>query len=61
MRYTLNTLLGLQEAAQARSADLPASRVETMIQTFCERHGDAIDDRADLGMLLLLLSVQSGG
>jgi hypothetical protein len=61
LRYTLNTLLGLQEAAQTRPADLPASRVEAMIESFCERHGDAIEDPADLGMLLLLLTSGSAG
>jgi hypothetical protein len=61
LRYTLNALLGLYEAARAGVANLPVSNVEAMMQAFCERHGQAIEDPADIGMLLLLVSGQASG
>lgn len=56
IRYTVNTLLGLLEAARAGVPGMTVPEVEAMTARFLASHGGAIDNKADLGLLLLLLT-----
>jgi hypothetical protein len=54
VRYTINSLLGLQRAGSTGPALFPGTTAE-LVDRFLELHGDAVHDPADLGLLLLLL------
>jgi hypothetical protein len=54
VRYTINTLLGLQRAGSTGAAPFPGTAAE-LVDRFLEVHRDSVDDPADLGLLLLLL------
>jgi len=56
IRYTVNTLLGLLEAARAGVPGISIPQVEEMTALFLASHGSAVQDKADLGLLLLLLA-----
>ncbi len=56
VRYTINTLLGLSEAARAGMAGIGESTVATMRSTFLERQLARVETPADLGLLTLLWS-----
>lgn len=59
-RYTVNTLLGLLEAARAGIAGVEVAEVDAMTRTFLAHHGRSIESSADRGLLLLLLSELGG-
>lgn len=56
MRYTINSLLGLQEANRAGHAGPAAELYPAKLQTFLDRQLGAVDNWADRGLLLVLLS-----
>jgi hypothetical protein len=56
IRYTINSLLGLQAAARQDPSQLDPAEVSALTTTFLERHLERIDNPADLGLLLVLLS-----
>ena len=55
VRYTINSLMGLQAAARERG-DVDSNDVEQLTEKFLSRHGDRIATPADLGLLLVLLA-----
>jgi hypothetical protein len=55
IRYTINSLLGLQAAATRQPDGPDPTEVARLTETFLDRHGDRIDSPADLGLLLVLL------
>ncbi len=55
VRYTINSLLGLQAAARSDPEELDPVAVERLAEKFLHRHGASIDNPADLGLLLVLL------
>jgi hypothetical protein len=55
-RYTINSLLGLDEAARAAVPGVAVERVDAMWDTFLERQSAQIDSAADLGLLTLALT-----
>jgi len=55
VRYTINTLLGLQAASAAGRGPEPA-RIEALIDAFAARHGSALHEPADRGLLLLVVA-----
>ena len=55
IRYTINTLLGLHEAASGGRPGVTSTDVAAMTQGFLERNRDRIATPADWGLLLLLL------
>jgi hypothetical protein len=57
VRYTVNTLLGLQEAARHDTAGDPfLAEVDGLVDRFLAVHGTDLPSRADVGLLTLLLS-----
>ena len=56
IRYTINSLLGLQAAARHDPSQLDPAEVSALTTTFLEHHLERIDNPADLGLLLVLLS-----
>lgn len=56
IRYSINTLLGLWEAARVRPSDRWLGDFDGMVETFMRRQFASIEDRADLGLLLVLLA-----
>jgi hypothetical protein len=56
IRYTINSLLGLQAAARHDPSQLDPAEVAALTTTFLEHHLERIDNPADLGLLLVLLS-----
>jgi hypothetical protein len=54
LRYTINTLLGLQQSARTDVGPEP-ERVRAMVDSFLERQYANITSYADLGLLLVLL------
>ena len=56
IRYTINTLLGVQRAAQSEGDDPFLQGAAEMIDRFLELHLGEIGNPADLGLLLLLLA-----
>jgi hypothetical protein len=55
LRYTVNTLLGLQRAARSDGKDPFSSTAAEMVDRFLELHLEEVSSPADLGLLLLLL------
>ena len=55
VRYTINSLLGLQAAATRQPDGPDPTEVARLTETFLDRHGERIDSPADLGLLLVLL------
>jgi hypothetical protein len=56
IRYTINTLLGLAEAARAETAGLGMTDVEPMFTAFLDHQSASVETPADLGLLALLVS-----
>lgn len=56
VRYTINSLLGLSEAARERVPGISADDVQTMIDSFVSQQLDAVVTCADAGLLTLLLA-----
>jgi hypothetical protein len=56
IRYTINSLLGLQATALHQPGEGDAARVEALTETFLDHHAERISSPADLGLLLVLLS-----
>jgi hypothetical protein len=56
IRYTINTLLGLNEAARSGRSGLSSNDVATMTEAFLRQNTARIDTCADHGLLALLLS-----
>ena len=56
IRYTINSLLGLQAAARHEPRQLDPAEVSALTTTFLEHHLERIDNPADFGLLLVLLS-----
>jgi hypothetical protein len=56
IRYTINTLLGLQASIGTTSASLSKDDLDTMIRRFLDCHFARLDNPADIGLLLVLLS-----
>ena len=56
IRYTINSLLGLQASARHDPSQLDPAEVSALTTTFLEHHLPRIDNPADLGLLLVLLS-----
>jgi hypothetical protein len=56
IRYTINTLLGIQRAAQSGGEDPLLQRSGSMVDRFLALHLDQTSNPADLGLLLLLLT-----
>jgi hypothetical protein len=56
IRYSINSLLGLQAAARNGSGGGDAAQVATLVETFLSHHEDRIETAADLGLLLVLLA-----
>jgi len=54
-RYTVNTLLGLVEAARAGIGDFSLDDVRAMVDAFVRLHGSRLSSEADVGLLILLL------
>ena len=55
IRYSINSLLGLQAAA-LHGSNGDAAEVGGLVETFLSHHADAIETPADLGLLLVLLA-----
>lgn len=56
MRYTINSFLGLQEAARNGHGSRFVDSYPEMLEAFLLRHADGITDWADRGLLLVLLA-----
>jgi hypothetical protein len=56
IRYTINTLLGLAEAARAGSPDLSRAEVDEMVEAFLSRGRGRVETCADTGLLTVLLA-----
>lgn len=56
LRYTINSLLGLQEAAQASIPGISTDQVATMLHMFVDQQYERLDSTADLGLLALTLA-----
>ncbi|HZR95644.1 MAG TPA: hypothetical protein VFA56_08110 [Gaiellaceae bacterium] len=56
VRYTINSLLGLQAAAQRDPEETDAAKVDALTSAFLEKRADAVANPADLGLLLVLLA-----
>jgi hypothetical protein len=56
VRYSINCLLGLREAARHGVGSSLAGGVDELIQRFTDRHYPGIRNHGDLGLLLVLLS-----
>ncbi len=56
LRYTINTLLGLNRAARAGDLGVTESQVGEMVAVFTRLNQTALDNVADLGLFVLLLS-----
>ena len=56
IRYTINTLLGIQRAAQSDGEDPLLQGSGWMVDRFLELHLEQTSNPADLGLLLLLLA-----
>ena len=56
VRYTINSLLGLQAVASRDGSGVDSTDVQRLAETFWERHGKYTTNPADLGLLLVLLS-----
>ena len=56
IRYTINTLLGIQRAAQSDGDDPLLQGSSWMVDRFLELHLEETSNPADLGLLLLLLA-----
>ena len=54
VRYTINSLLGLQAAAQQDPHQVDPDEVSALTTTFLEHHAERISNPADLGLLLVL-------
>jgi hypothetical protein len=54
IRYTINTLLGVQRAAQRDAGDPFVQSADVMVDRFLDLHLGEIANPADLGLLLLL-------
>lgn len=59
LRYSVNTLLGLNSAARAGGLGVSTAEVDAMVAQFAQVNARALDDVADLGLYVLLL-VESG-
>jgi hypothetical protein len=55
VRYTINSLLGLQASARRDPGALDPGDVSALTETFLEHHLERIGNPADLGLLLVLL------
>lgn len=55
LRYTINTLLGLQRAARTDQRVAFLGGTNAMVDHFLDLHRDVVTDPADLGLFLLLL------
>jgi hypothetical protein len=55
IRYSINSLLGLQEAAVREPRRGNIGEVSQLVERFLRNHYARIDDPADLGLLLVLL------
>ena len=55
IRYTINTLLGLSEAARVGAGGVNQHEVDAMVATFLDRQVTRVQTCADSGLLLLLL------
>ena len=61
-RYTINSLLGVAEAARAGVSETPPlDEVEARVARFLELHGARLTSPADLGLLLVLLAATDAG
>jgi len=60
IRYTINSLLGLREAARLANG-LEVDEVSLLVDAFLERQYGRITSHADLGLLLVLLSNRLDG
>jgi hypothetical protein len=56
VRYTINSLLGLAEAASAGIETVTRSEVDSMIETFLAEQLHRVDQAGDLGLLAVLAS-----
>jgi hypothetical protein len=56
LRYSINCLLGLRQAARHGAGSTFAGEVDQLIQRFTERHYPRIRNHGDLGLLLVLLA-----
>ena len=56
IRYTINSLLGLQEAAAAGETGRPVDAYPDMLHAFLKKNLAAVNDWADKGLLLVLLT-----
>lgn len=56
LRYTINSLLGLEEAARASVTGISTDRVAAMRDTFVRCQYERLDSIADLGLLTLALT-----
>ena len=56
VRYTINSLLGLQASARNDPDELDPAQVSALTTTFLAHHFERISNPADLGLLLVLLS-----
>lgn len=55
IRYSINSLLGLQAAARRDPGELPPEEVSALTERFLQRHLERIATPADAGLLLALL------
>ena len=55
-RYTINSLLGLQEAAAAGESGAAVDAYPDMLEAFLKKNMSTVDDWADKGLFLLLLT-----
>lgn len=55
VRYSINSLLGLQAEALHGSGVVDRAEVSTLTETFLEHHADDVSSPADIGLLLVLL------
>jgi hypothetical protein len=58
VRYTVNTLLGLREAARVEPGAPLAADYALLLERFLQRQYNRIESRADLGLLLVLLGAE---
>jgi hypothetical protein len=56
IRYTINTLLGLSEAARAGNLNITQDEAREMTEAFLERQRARVDTYADRGLLTLLVT-----
>ncbi len=56
LRYTVNTLLGLNRAARTEGLDISVAAVDEMVKTFTRLNASALKSIADMGLYTLLLA-----